>query len=463
MFHCFAFFVNVFGTYFAKPLPKAEITDWSKAPEVAILIPARHEERDVLDTTLTCMDNLDYPNKSIYLLDDSSLPEYNEIAEEMAKDHGAHLFRRAERHGAKAGIINDCIRTLNHKYIVVFDADQMPIPRFLKETIPYLEADPKLAYMQTPQFYSNIERSTVAEAANLQFCIFYGYILEGKSGLSAMMCCGTNDVIRREALQDVGGFDETSITEDFSTSLDLRMRGWKGAYFNHVQAFGTGPFQLGPFFKQQWRWSRGNIGNLGKVLRNLLLRPWKLSPAQWLEDLATGSFFLIGWAYFILLLCPLTYIFFNIPSFSMNPLVYAATFIPYCTFGLGTFYLAMAQRHYSFAQMCRCVALGFLCIPVYMYAAVAALFRIKSSFMVTAKRPAGPTPYSFLWAQAALWFVTLVGLVWGFNRMVMERNPSVGINLIWILYNFSLLSMLFYFREGVIPAESRAPHAETAS
>ncbi|MDD4183029.1 MAG: glycosyltransferase, partial [Candidatus Omnitrophica bacterium] len=178
-----------------------------KLPSVAILVAARHEPKDILENTFVTLKNINYENKRIYFLDDSSDEKYTREADELCRDYSLILFRRQIRHGAKAGIINDCLKALTEDYVVIFDADQNPLPEFLNVLVPIIEKDKKLAYIQTPQFYSNIEESRVARASAFQQAVFYEYICEGKSSGGAMFCCGTNVIFRREALTDVGGLD----------------------------------------------------------------------------------------------------------------------------------------------------------------------------------------------------------------------------------------------------------------
>lgn len=161
--------------------------------------------------------------------------------------------------------------TEREKYLVIFDADMNPFPDFVEPLCEYLEKNPKVAFVQTPQYYSNFESNRVAKAAGLQQAIFYEYICEGKGLKDAMFCCGSNVMIRIEALLSVGGFNEVSVTEDFATSLLLHLNGWKSIYFNRVSAFGKGPEDLGSFFKQQFRWARGTL----EIARELPGIMWK--------------------------------------------------------------------------------------------------------------------------------------------------------------------------------------------
>jgi cellulose synthase (UDP-forming) len=103
----------------------------------------------------------------------------------------------------------------SEKYIAVFDSDMNPLPDFAESIVQIMEKNEKIAFVQTPQYYTNFETNRVARAAGLQQVVFYEYICEGKSLQDAMICCGTNVMFRRKALVEAGGFDDTSVTEDF--------------------------------------------------------------------------------------------------------------------------------------------------------------------------------------------------------------------------------------------------------
>jgi len=446
MFQAFGYFGNIYQIN-RHLTPQPNPPPLKEFPPVAVLVAARHEPKKVLEDTLICLYSLSYRNKTTYLLDDSSEERYKKEAEELAQKYGFKIFRRQTRHGAKAGVINDCLKGLSEKYIAIFDVDQDPIAGFLDKIIPILEADPKLAFVQTPQYYSNLETNKVSYAANMQQAVFYEYICEGKSAHSAMICCGTNVVLRRSALEDVGGLDESTVTEDFATSIKLHMKGWKSLYYNHVYTFGMGPENLGSYLKQQNRWAMGNLGVFRSIIGNFLCSPSKLNPAQWFEYFVTGSYYLIGWAYLFLMLCPVAYLFFGIPSFFMNPVVYGLAFTPYLVLSMAVFQMSMIGRRYTAMQMLKGQLLSFVTLPVYMRASLFGLIGIKGTFQVTAKGGAKTISYAELWPQIALWGVNLSAITWGFNRLVYEPTVAILINIVWIAYHFVLLSGIFYFNE----------------
>jgi len=455
MFHAFGYFLGIYKlTKSKKSEPK--ITELTSFPPVAILIPARHEPKEILENTIASCYNLSYPSKTIYILDDSSKQEYMAEAKEIAQKYDCQLFRREVWHGAKAGILNDCIKNLTDKYIVIFDADQNPISSFLTKTISILENDSELALIQTPQYYSNLQSSNVAFAANMQQACFYEYICEAKSIDGAMMCCGTNFVVRRETLADVGGFDESTVTEDFATSFKLHLRGWKTLYYNHVSVFGQGPENLSAYFSQQNRWAMGNIAVLKKVLAKLWKSPSALRPLQWWEYLVTSSYYSVSWAYLFLIFCPIAYIIFDIPSFFMKPTVYMFSFLPYLILSQLIFYAGMKNRNYAPSKILRGQLLFFLSLPTYCKGTLLGLFGVSRKFIVTKKSDIGRVSYKQLWPQISLWAINLSAITWGINRFAYDRSPAVAVNLVWITYHFLLCSSIFYFNDKLEGSDKMA-------
>jgi len=447
MFHSLSYFIGVLKISRAKNLDPPR-TKLNQFPPVDILIPARHEPKDILEDTIVACYNLSYPAKTIHILDDSSEQNYKNEAAVLAQKYGCRLFRRQIRHGAKAGVINDCLKGCSGKYVAIFDVDQNPMSDFLTKTVSILEADDKLALVQTPQYYSNLNSNKVALAANMQQAIFYENICEAKSLNGAMMCCGTNVALRREALDQVGGFDESTVTEDFATTLQLHLKGFKTLYYNHVGAFGQGPQDIGSYLAQQSRWSLGSAAVLKKVLKNLCRNPFMLHFAQWWEYIISCTYYLSSWAFLMLLFCPIMYLFFGIPSFFMNPVIYGLVFIPYLMLSTSIFYTSMSSRNYRICDLLKGQALFFIALPVYLKSTILGLCGIKGSFKITAKDRGHRISYLKLWPQIVLWLICLAAIVWGINLFVYSLSIAAIINTMWIMYYFAFSTSIFYFNEG---------------
>ncbi len=452
MLHSIGYTINVLRAHRYRSSGKEDLLQqkyFEKAPHIAILVPARHEPREILERTFISINNIDYPNKTVYFLDDSLEPSYKKEAEDIAKEHRLVLFRRTKPwHGAKAGIVNDCLAQLTEKYTVVFDADQNPLPDFLKTLVPLIEANEKLAFIQTPQFYTNIETNRVARGAVLQQAVFYEYICEGKGVSDSMFCCGTNVIFRTEALKKVGGMDESTVTEDFATSLKLHTHGYRSLYYNHVYAFGMGPEDLIGYFKQQFRWAAGTISVFRKVLGQFFLRPFSLKPAQWAEYFLSSTYYLVGIAFLILIACPIVFILFKVPSFFADPTVYFLSFLPYIVLSMSVFYIALRRRHYRPKDLFLGQLLGAATFFVYIKAALAGLLGMKLSFGVTPKTNSGSVPLWVLWPQLAVMLINFIALIWAVNRFVYEHNEAILINGFWASYHFLIFSSIFYFNHN---------------
>lgn len=418
-------------------------------PFVAILIPARHEPKEVLAETFITVNNIEYKNKRVYFLDDSIKEEFHREAEELAREYHLTLFRRTKPwHGAKAGIINDFLEQASEKYIVIFDADSSPLPDFLGPLVPIMEANEKLGFVQTPQFYTNIENNRVARAAVLQQAVFYEYICDGKGIVDSMFCCGTNVILRVSALKTIGGMDERTVTEDFATSLVLHTHGFSSLYYNHVSVFGMGPGDLIGYFTQQFRWAAGTLQVLKDLLFRFFTKPFSMRPGQWFQYFLSSTYYLVGFAYFILILGPLLYIFFRVPSFFIRPEVYFLFFLPYMLLSTSVFYFSLRKRNYRPSDLILGQLLGASSFYVYIKAALAAFLGLKISFGVTSKAKGGAIPYRVLWPQMTMMAATFIALVWAINRFVYEHEPALIINGFWTFYQCLIFSSIFYFNAG---------------
>ncbi|HNW44312.1 MAG TPA: glycosyltransferase [Elusimicrobiales bacterium] len=444
--HALGYMVNVFHLRSREEQKPAAPLEQGKDPWVAVVVAARHEPKQILEETLITFRNLDYPNKNIYFLDDSSDQRFKDEADELARRHGVKVFRRDERRGAKAGIVNAFMAGMTEKYLAIFDADQNPMPDFLSDLLPALEADDNLAFVQTPQFYSNVGDSPVAMGAAMQQAIFYESICEGKDLNDAMFCCGTNVVFRRSALLAVGGFDETSITEDFATSVKLHAKGYRSLYYPHVKVFGLGPDTLPAYFKQQARWSGGTVSVFRRVAWLLLRSPRSLTFMQWVEYFLAGSYYFVGWAFFFLMVCPVAYLLFNVPSFFLDPEIYIATFVPYFSLSLLVFYATMHERHYTLKQIYTGLILGSLCFPVLMKATLLGLIGKKMTFVVTTKGGRERLDWTGLWPYGVMMGLNIAAIVVGALRF--ETAPyAIGVNMFWAAYHVFILANIFRFNQ----------------
>ena len=479
--NCLGYFANIWRSRAGgdQRLRSQELPELNEYPPVAIVVASQHEPLEVVEANLICFRNLTYPNKQIYFLDDTRyelakndpeiMRQYGLAIDELCRRIQVNLFRR-RWHGAKGGMINDFLDFLEghppegyqlhhfqaasapgiEKYIAIFDADMNPLPDFAEWLVQIMEENPKVAFVQTPQYYSNFEKNRVARAAGLQQVIFYEYVCEGKSAQDAMFCCGTNVMFRRRALVEVGGFDESSVTEDIATSIKFHTKGWSSVYLNQICAFGMGPQDLGGYFKQQFRWALGTTGLFRPLLQSFIRNPRAMPLTKWIEYLLSSTYYFIGWAFLVLLACPVLYLFLGTPRFFAHPSIFYLFAIPYIFLTLLLFFNTLSSRSYRWTDIYTGLLLANISFPVYMKASLLGVAGVRGSFGITPKSGSTALPLRSLWAQILAMTVALAAAVWGLNRIYYARYPvlAVSMNTFWCLYNFGLLSTVFYFNRA---------------
>jgi cellulose synthase (UDP-forming) len=340
-------------------------------PEVDVLIPVYDEPLSVVEPTLAAATALRGADVTVWLLDDGARPEMAVLAGR----YGSQYLRRRDRTGAKAGNLNHALARNDAPYVVVLDCDHVPHVDFLERTLGHIQ-EPGVAFVQTPQYYANAAGSPVCTAAAAQQNLFFGPIARGKDGVGAMMCCGTNVVFRRAALDEVGGFPETSLTEDFLLSIRLQERGWKSAYVSEVVASGLGPEDMASYVSQQQRWARGCLSAIPSVLRSRL--PWRAR----LQYLLSATYFLSGWTLLLYMSLPVIRLLFGIqPLASLTADQFLIHFAPYYCGALAAVALA-GSGTYTFGAF----ALSACSFWIHVQATIGALLRRGARFVVTRKR-----------------------------------------------------------------------------
>lgn len=341
-------------------------------PRVDVFIPVYDEPAEIVAPTVAAAASMTGANVTVYLLDDGRRDEM----EVLASRFGARYLRRADRSGAKAGNINHALGRTDAEFVAVFDCDHVPESHFLERTLGYFDEDARTAFVQTPQYYANGPAGGVAAAAWSQQALFFGPIACGKDALDAMFCCGTNTVFRRSALEDVGGFPEASLTEDFELSVFLHQKGYRSVYVPEVLAKGLGPEDMASYVGQQMRWARGCLSAIPRIVGARLGVKLKL------QYLLSSMFFLSGWTALIYMSLPIIRILTGAqPLASASADQFLLHFAPY--FGMALLSVAVSGRgSYTFDAF----ALSFASFWIHILASLATLLRRPGKFVVTPKQ-----------------------------------------------------------------------------
>ena len=437
------------------PVPLPEDTDtW---PEVDLLIPTYNEPLNVVRYTALAAMNIDWPadKLNVYILDDGKREEFRAFAEEA----GIGYMTRDDNEHAKAGNINRALKRMDAPFVAIFDSDHVPTRSFLQLTMGWFGRDAKLGLLQTPHhFYSpdpferNLGQFRVIPNEGE---LFYGVVQDGNDFWNATFFCGSCAVIRRSALDEIGGIAVETVTEDAHTSLRMQMKGWNTAYVNIPQAAGLATERLNGHVKQRIRWARGMI----QILRtdNPLFAPG-LTAAQRLCYFNAMTHFLYAFPRLIFLTSPLIYLLLghtNIPGYWVAIFAFA---LPHLVLSAVTNSRIQGQHRHSFwNEIYETVLAPYIFLPTML-----ALVNPKSgSFNVTAK--GGVVNRSFFDTRIAQPFLLLLSLnflgllaaipryiqfpgiswLWNFPASLYDgAHPgTIAMNVLWTLFNIMILGV----------------------
>jgi exo-beta-1,3-glucanase (GH17 family)/cellulose synthase/poly-beta-1,6-N-acetylglucosamine synthase-like glycosyltransferase len=243
-------------------------------PKVSIHIPAYYEPPDMLKATLDAVSRLEYPNfECVVVINNTPDPSYWEPIEQHCRALGERFkFVNAESlKGYKAGALRlALVHTASDAEIVgVIDADYVVRPDWLSDLAPHF-ADPKVGLIQAPQDHRDGERSLMHYAMNAEYSGFFDIGMVQRNEVNAIIVHGTMCLIRRTALDSIGGWSSDTIVEDTDVGLGILERGWLALYTNRRYGHGLLPDTFEAYKKQRHRWAYGGFQILRKHWRHML-------------------------------------------------------------------------------------------------------------------------------------------------------------------------------------------------
>lgn len=259
--------------------PHTEANDYW--PKVSIHVPAYAEPPEMVIETLTALRDLDYPTYEVIMVDDNTDDDelWRPIVD-YCHEAGIKVFHLQNYPGFKSGALNFALAQTapDAEIIAVVDSDYVVRPDFLRQTVPYFR-NPRLAFLQTPQAFRNSDANLFARYSALAQRFFFEVSMRSRNERNAIIFCGTMGLIRKRALQRIGGWDEWCITEDAEASLRLLRKGYESLYINRPYGRGLLPVAFEDTKKQRFRWAFGGIQILRRYWRHLL--PWPPSGGTW--------------------------------------------------------------------------------------------------------------------------------------------------------------------------------------
>ncbi|MDH4328295.1 MAG: glycosyltransferase [Nitrospira sp.] len=412
-------------------------------PTVDIMVTVVDEPLSLLRQTLVGCLSQEYPRDrfKVHVLDDGHRAE----AKQLAAALGCGYQRRPDRpRHAKAGNLNHALRMTGSDLVAVFDVDHVPARTFLKDTVGFFN-DPGVAFVQTPHHFYNpdiFQRNLrVGHQVKNEQALFFRTLQAGRDSHNSAFFAGSGGLFRRGPLEEIGGFQTQTITEDIYTSMALHAKGYKSCYLNRVLSAGLMPETFEGYLKQRKRWAMGCIQVL---LRDNPLTKRGLTLAQRIDYFGSIFYFFFGIPRLICLIAPLFSLLFSTPPLQADPaqlMLYFFSF--YIASALVMRPISRGSRNPFWSDIYE-IAMCFALSAEALKALSAP--RRERPFEVTPKgqrvKKNVSTELSLAWPHLLTFGLLIGGLVFGFQRLQKDPSePGLSISLFWGTVNLLLLTI----------------------
>lgn len=422
--------------------------DKQEYPDIDVLIATHNEPAQLLYKTVNACMFLEYPEQKrvhVYVCDDGDRPEIRELAKEL----GAGYLGLSDNRHAKSGNYNHALSRTSSPLIATFDADMIPRRTFLVKTVPYfLIPDCPVGLVQTPQSFYNhdlfqFNLYSEKDIPNEQD-FFSKEINVMRNASNTAAYTGSNTVILRKALEEIGGFPCDTITEDFETSILLQKAGYLTYATEEVLASGLSTTTVSSMITQRIRWARGVI----QSIRNThAVFTGKLPLAARLSYLNAYCYW---WSFFnrlVFILAPILFALFDFQLVTCGFWELLIFWLPsHLLYSFSVRYLSTNVRTLRWSQIIDTILAPFLVIPVLLESA--GIRQLK--FKVTPKEKTGVKTASvrYLIPHAVLIGLTLAAIVrFSAGKYGMALVYS-SVILFWLSYNLVILAYAVLFMLG---------------
>lgn len=258
----------------------APAIDFEELPFVTVQLPI-FNEKYVVERLIDNVTQFDYPKDrfEIHVLDDST-DDTVEITRRKVEEYKAKGFQieqitRTDRKGYKAGALKEGMRLAKGAFIAIFDADFLPKSDFLLKTMPWFK-DPSIGVVQTRWEHINEDYSLITRLQAMQLNVHFRVEQVGRmNGNYLLQFNGTAGVWRRQTIEEAGGWEADTLTEDLDLSIRAQLKGWKIRFLEHVGSPAELPVEMNSLKSQQFRWMKGGAETAKKML-----------PTVWRSDLS---------------------------------------------------------------------------------------------------------------------------------------------------------------------------------
>ena len=436
-------------------------------PDVDVIVATHNEPVELLYKTVNALTYMDYPDKSkvhIYIADDGNRPEMGKLAEQF----GVGYFPLANNKEAKSGNLNNALRQTKSPLVATFDADMIARKEFLLETVPYFflprvvhegdtwrlrgqeEIDPnyKIGFIQTPQSFYNPDlfQFNLYAEQNIpnEQDFFSREINVMRNSTNAVAYTGSNTVISRQALEEIGGFPTDTITEDFETGIKIQSKGYTTYSTLRPLASGLAPTSIRSMVTQRVRWARGVIQS---VRNTKMLTNKGLSLSARISYILSYSYWWSFGRRLVFTFAPIMFALFSLQVVNTTFWQILAIWGPqYIFYTLAVRCLSSDTRNQRWNQIIDTILAPFMVIPVFLET-----IGVKQhKFKVTDKSASKPQHSNFVYIipQLIMLGMSIAGLIrylGGKYGMALFFSSFIAF---WLLINITNLLYAVYFMMG---------------
>jgi cellulose synthase (UDP-forming) len=437
-------------------------------PDVDVLVATHNEPVDLLYKTLNALTYMDYPDKNkvhIYLCDDGNRPAMAKLAEQF----GVGYIPLAGNRQAKSGNLNNALRQTKSPLVATFDADMIARREFLMETVPYfslprmrlqedgdwvrrkaeeIDKDYKIGFIQTPQSFYNpdlFQFNLYAEHTIPNEQDFFSREINVmRNSVNAVAYTGSNTVISRKALEEIGGFPTDTITEDFETGILIQSKGYTAYSTYQPLASGLSPTSIKSMVTQRVRWARGVIQS---VRNTKILTNKDLTPAARLSYLASYSYWWSFGRRLVFTFAPILFALFDIQVVNTTFWAILAIWGPQFLFhSLAVRCLSSDTRNQRWDQIIDTILAPFLIVPVFLE--TIGVKQLK--FIVTDKsgKKTRSSNLAYILPQLVMLGLSVAGLVRYLGGKYGAALLYSSFIAFWLIANIVNLLYAVYFMMG---------------
>jgi cellulose synthase/poly-beta-1,6-N-acetylglucosamine synthase-like glycosyltransferase len=422
------------------PAVRLEVPD-SELPMVSLHVPAHNEPPDMVIDTLRSLLGLDYPRYEVILIDDNTDDESLwRPVEAWCERHGVKFAHLEDWPGYKSGALNYALRRLTSpeaEVIGIVDSDYQVDPGFLRRCAPAF-TDPWIGFVQSPQDYRDWQHARYYRRLYYSYKYFFSVSQPSRNEHDGAIFAGTMGLIRRVALDELGGWDEWCITEDAELSLRLLRAGWHGLHVDETFGRGIMPLTFEALKGQRYRWCFGGIQILRMHWRSMM--PGRQSPAnhlgagqRWAYLAGAAQWYgdLLGLLFFIFLLAGAANLATGGGQLFRKLTVFLVSAVPVMVL-LGLVRAIALLRRGTGASWRDALGAFFIWQStslVVARASVLALFAKKAAFLRTPKTSEQTSWWQALranWAESALALFGLAGIAGSLTKLNQFSGPLLA-------------------------------------